>query len=249
MRPGVFEPIRSNKALIEVLSPRNVEKSLFLLGVVGLSDAYVYLKRFSELSHGQQYRAMLARLLASGRNLWLADEFCAALDPLTANLVAHRLQKVSRSSGATLVVASSQPEMFVSALKPDKVITLTSAWEHKIMTGEEFIDSLSNAVEKYEAPVLRISKILFDAVKKGQSSLILAGQKKISRGLRLLKSGSEMHPVRVSNIRYDTVQSLTRLDAKKAGFMSLNSMKSTFVEEHRRVNESASVTIVDFEPA
>jgi ABC-type ATPase with predicted acetyltransferase domain len=51
--------VRSSKALIELLGVSNVATALELLGIVGLSDAFVYLKRFRELSNGQQYRAML----------------------------------------------------------------------------------------------------------------------------------------------------------------------------------------------
>lgn len=129
-RPGVFAPIRSQKALIEALGGRDVGEALRLMGLVGLSDAFVYLKRFDELSNGQQYRVMLARLISGGCNLWLADEFCANLDPVAANVVADRMQRTARASGAALVVASSQPETFAATLKPDRVVRLTTAREH-----------------------------------------------------------------------------------------------------------------------
>lgn len=108
-RAGTFEPIRSSKALVEVLAPRDVERALYLLGTVGLSDVFVYLKRFVELSHGQQYRAMLARLLASNYNVWLADEFCAALDPITA-ILDRRPAAKNRSC-----LRSSSNRCFISA--------------------------------------------------------------------------------------------------------------------------------------
>jgi ABC-type ATPase with predicted acetyltransferase domain len=92
-RPGVFRDIRSKKALIEIVGGRDTKETLQLMGLVGLSDAFVYLKRFDELSNGQQYRVMLARLIASGCNVWLADEFCANLDVVTANIVANRMQR------------------------------------------------------------------------------------------------------------------------------------------------------------
>src|SRR5439155_20933238 len=95
-RPGVFAPVQSEKAMIELLGGRDVQTALHLMGLVGLSDAFVYLKRFAELSNGQQYRALLAQLIASGCNVWIADEFCANLDPITGNVVAARLQQVSR---------------------------------------------------------------------------------------------------------------------------------------------------------
>ncbi|MCA1625869.1 MAG: ATP-binding cassette domain-containing protein, partial [Acidobacteria bacterium] len=128
--PGTFAPIRWQRALVELLGKRDVKAALHLMGLVGLSDAFIYLKRFDELSNGQQYRAMLARLITSGCNVWLADEFWANLDPLTANLVADRLQRIARQLGAVVIVASSQPETFAVALQPDTVVNLTTAWEH-----------------------------------------------------------------------------------------------------------------------
>src|SRR5262249_48089782 len=64
LRLGTFEPIRSQKALIEALGVTDVPKALRLMGTVSLSDAFVYLKRYDELSAGQQYRAMLAKLIS-----------------------------------------------------------------------------------------------------------------------------------------------------------------------------------------
>lgn len=135
--PGTFTPIRSKRALIELLGTQDAKAALHLMGLVGLSDAFIYLKRFDELSNGQQYRAMLARLIVSGCNVWLADEFCANLDPLTANLVADRLQRIARQLGAVVIVASSQPETFAAALQPDTVVNLTTAWEHYDTTGSQ----------------------------------------------------------------------------------------------------------------
>jgi ABC-type ATPase with predicted acetyltransferase domain len=83
-RPGVFQAIHSRKALIEVLGERDVLTALYLMGLVGLSDAFIYLKRFDELSRGQQYRALLALLIAGGYNVWL--EKMRNAYPLLSNL-------------------------------------------------------------------------------------------------------------------------------------------------------------------
>lgn len=155
--PGIFTSIRSQKALIELISERDVQAALHLLGIVGLSDAFVYLKRFEELSNGQKYRAMLAQLIVGGYNVWLADEFCANLDLLTAHIVAHRLQKVAHQLNAILIVASSQPETFAAALQPDQVIHLTTAWEHRIMEGKKFLSNLPNQYITINAPTLSVN--------------------------------------------------------------------------------------------
>jgi len=103
---------------------------------------FIYLKRFDELSNGQQYRASLARLIASGANVSIADEFCANLDSLTANVVSLRLRSLAKTLQAVLVVASSQPEAFLASLRPDIVLQLSSSTEHCLYDGEIFQQKL-----------------------------------------------------------------------------------------------------------
>jgi len=168
-RPGSFQEIRSRKPLIEVFGDKDVASALHLMGLVGLSDAFVYLKRFDELSKGQQYRAMLAHLIARGCNVWLVDEFCANLDPVTANVVADKLQHTARKLGATVIAAAPHCETFLSSLRPDKVIQLTSAWEHSVVAGKEF----SQAMPKNQSwgggiPRLRLLPEFVAAVRRGE---------------------------------------------------------------------------------
>lgn len=73
---GLLNPISVSKPLIEVIGRNDIGKGIYWMGVVGLSEPYLYVKPFSALSAGQKYRAMLARLLIRGANLWLIDEFC-----------------------------------------------------------------------------------------------------------------------------------------------------------------------------
>lgn len=246
--PSSFEPIRSDKALIELIAPQDVRTALNLLGIVGLSDALVYLKRFRELSHGQQYRVMLARLIASGSNFWLADEFCSALDPLTANLVADRLQKVARRTRATLLVASSQPENFIAALRPDIVIQLTTAWEHRVVTGEEFMSSLPNRATSYEAPSLPIAAEYLSAVRAGRkTTTIRRGRRNVSIGLILLKSKSEVESVRVTEIKYKTFAQLTEGDAQRDGFQNLSELQVALRKFYPDLCQTSVVTIIYFQ--
>ncbi len=140
--PGSLNPIRSSKPLIEVIGFQGVTAALQLMGTVGLSDAFIYLKRFDELSNGQQYKASLARLIASGANVSIADEFCANLDSLTANVVSLRLRSLAKTLQAVLVVASSQPEAFLASLRPDIVLQLSSSTEHCLYDGEIFQQKL-----------------------------------------------------------------------------------------------------------
>ena len=88
---GTLSPIRSKKPLIDVLGNGNVNRGIKLMNSVGLSEAFLYVKPFQELSTGQKYRAMLASLFSEAANLWLIDEFCESLDPITTKLVAKKI--------------------------------------------------------------------------------------------------------------------------------------------------------------
>ncbi len=222
-RPGIFEPIRSKKALIEVLADKSVDKALRLMGLVGLSDAYVYLKRFDELSKGQQFRAMLARLIATNVNTWLVDEFCANLDPVTANVVADKLQRTARKSGATLIAATPHCQYFIHSLKPDLVIQLTTAWEHSIMSGEDFMHQVhmprSSAAQPQQ---LRLRAEYLQAVRRGVKRVtIRKGKQEIKPGLLLFECGSDRQVVNVTSVKYCQVKNLMLEDANDEGLTNI----------------------------
>ena len=136
---GILEPTRSKLPLIQLIGGNDTHRALHVLNIAGLTEAFLYFKRFEQLSAGQKYRLMLARLIDSGSSLWLADEFCSALDEVTASIVAHNLQRHARRMSATVVVAAPHFETFIRSLKPDKVLKLSSAWEWQVYSGSEFI--------------------------------------------------------------------------------------------------------------
>ncbi len=139
MRMGVLNRIASDKPLIELFGGNSIDRAIYLLNMAGLSEAYLYLKRFQELSAGQQYRAMIAKMADRQRNVWIADEFCSTLDSVTAYIVAENLNRLARRFGATLIVAAAHWNFFVEALRPDIVVYLMSGREHRVFSGEEFL--------------------------------------------------------------------------------------------------------------
>lgn len=141
VRIGTLRPIRSIRPLIDVLGGRDASRAMFMMNMAGLSEAHLYLRRFEELSAGQKYRAMIARLLDSRSNLWVADEFCAALDPVAAFLVSQNLRGLARKFGATVVVAAASWDHFAEALRPDVVVQLMSGREHKVLRGDDFLQT------------------------------------------------------------------------------------------------------------
>lgn len=94
-----------------------VEPALTALGIAHLAGVPVRM-----LSTGQRKRASLARVLASGADVWLLDEpgnglDAASLDLLAASIASHR------ATGGTVLAVSHQP----LALGATKSIALGSA--------------------------------------------------------------------------------------------------------------------------
>lgn len=138
-RIGRFEALSSKRPLIEILGRQaGTAAALYALNVAGLSDAKLYLRRFDELSNGQRYRAMLAALIDSDSNVWVADEFLSTLDPLTAASVASNIVEHVRARNVTLLVGAPHFDAFLDVLAPDTVIRLVSPWEHEVMSGQDF---------------------------------------------------------------------------------------------------------------
>jgi ABC-type ATPase with predicted acetyltransferase domain len=103
--------IDPEKPLIDTVG-KNVEEGLRLLSKVGLNDAFLFVRRYSQLSDGQKYRYRLAKLIESGAQWWIMDEFCATLDRETAKIVAFNVQKLARKLGKAVIAATTHTDLF-----------------------------------------------------------------------------------------------------------------------------------------
>lgn len=112
-----------DKPIVDQVYPDNsgLSKTLELFSLVGLSDANLFLRKPNELSDGQRYRFRLAKMIESGAKVWMADEFLALLDRVTAKVIAYNIQKIARKVGVTLIVATTHRDM-VEDLHPDLYI-------------------------------------------------------------------------------------------------------------------------------
>ena len=102
--------VEASRPIVDTVGS-SFREALGLLSRVGLNDAYLFLRRYTELSDGQRYRYRIAKMVDSGRRFWLADEFCSTLDRTTARVVAYNMQKMARRSGAALVAATSHTDL------------------------------------------------------------------------------------------------------------------------------------------
>lgn len=125
-------------ALIDLIG-KDTTDALRLLNAVGITDAFVYLRKPSELSDGQRYRFRMAKAIETGATVWCADEFLAILDRTSAKIIAYSLQKVARKHGATLIVATTHTDL-LKDLGPDLVV-------NKRFREKVLIERIENAAE------------------------------------------------------------------------------------------------------
>jgi len=105
-----------DKPLIETVG-KILEEGLELLSRVGLNDAFLFVRRYTQLSDGQRYRYRIAKMIESGRQYWVMDEFCSTLDRDTAKVVAFNVQKLARQEGKAVLAATTHTDLFED-LKP-----------------------------------------------------------------------------------------------------------------------------------
>jgi len=131
-------PLSSSRPLVSSLGQRSLPHALFALNVSGLAEAHLYVKRFRELSNGQKYRAMVAKLIASEATIWIADEFCATLDPITANIVSRNLRRCAKELGVTVILAAASWSEFIQELRPDLIVHLRAPWDYEAFGWKRF---------------------------------------------------------------------------------------------------------------
>lgn len=89
----------------------DTDDAVRILSMAGLNDAYLFIRKPSELSDGQRYRFRIAKLMESKARVWVADEFGAVLDRTTAKVVAFNLRKFAAKVGATVIVATTHKDL------------------------------------------------------------------------------------------------------------------------------------------
>ena len=247
--PCMLRPIRSKKSLIELFSNRGIKEALYFLGLAGISEPFLYLKRFEELSKGQQYRAMLAQMLASKCNVWIVDEFCSNLDEITANLVADNVQRIARRYGLTVVAATSNSQPFVDSLKPDRVVRLSSSLHNSIMTGKEFAQALRISKRqplKLQSLKINDASLLCMLVDGRRHIAIVSGRKQFNEGLALLLNQNDRELVRVIRCIQIRCSDLHPSTFKLHGFSDVGQIMSCLKKTDFNSKCAGYVTVIEF---
>ncbi|WP_162246106.1 GNAT family N-acetyltransferase [Variovorax sp. Root318D1] len=111
---------------------------------VGLSEAMVFIKPYEVLSMGQRYRAMFAELTLSDAPVWLIDEFCSNLDPITSKILAIRIKRLATKNDRVVVVAAANTEHFIEALSPDQILLVRNGAVVSKLTKSEYLNGFFN---------------------------------------------------------------------------------------------------------
>jgi ABC-type ATPase with predicted acetyltransferase domain len=135
-------PLETGRPLVDSFGggPDSLQRALYALSVAGLSDAYLFCRKPSELSEGQRYRFRLALALStvSGGGAIVIDEFCSLLDRITARIIAANCRKFADRFAVTFVVATAHedlaedlaPDLHVEKLYGDRVLVRSAAGEN-----------------------------------------------------------------------------------------------------------------------
>jgi ABC-type ATPase with predicted acetyltransferase domain len=102
--------VNPDQPIIETIGA-NTTQAIEALSYVGLNDAFVFLRPYSQLSDGQKHRYQTALLAASGKPFWVIDEFTSTLDRDTAKILAFNLQKQARKNGRTVIAATTHRDL------------------------------------------------------------------------------------------------------------------------------------------
>ncbi len=115
----------------------DLKEAIEILSLCGLNDAFLFLRKYKELSEGQKYRYKLAKLMDDkDGTVWIVDEFCATLDRVMARIIAYLIQKVARKCGKTVIVGTTHRDV-VEDFQPD--ITVEKGFERDVkVTRNEF---------------------------------------------------------------------------------------------------------------
>jgi ABC-type ATPase with predicted acetyltransferase domain len=122
-------PKLQDRPLVDIFPNRTLSQTLKLLSLAGLNDAFVMLRKPSQLSDGQRYRLRLAQVMAMveaavvpGKlTIILADEFCSTLDRVTAKVLARNVRKWVTRCGVCFVAATTHDDL-LAPLAPDTLI-------------------------------------------------------------------------------------------------------------------------------
>ena len=177
--------VDAEKPIVETVG-RSLSEALELLSRAGLNDAFLFVRRFGELSDGQKYRYRIAKLMENDKQWWVCDEFCSVLDRDTAKIVAFNLQKIARQLGKAVIVATTHDDL-CEDLRP-------SVRVHKRFGKEISVDYSANepAEECSLVKEIRVEEGCYADYKRLSGFHYRSGRCSPPRKIFVLKRGDEV---------------------------------------------------------
>jgi ABC-type lipoprotein export system ATPase subunit/N-acetylglutamate synthase-like GNAT family acetyltransferase len=133
--------ISPEEILVESIG-NSTNEAISYLSYAGLNDAYLFLRKYKELSDGQKYRYKLAKMLSLDKDVLIFDEFCSMLDRETAKAVAFCVQKIARRTNKTLIVATAHGDL-IQDLSPSVLIRKNYGYETDVSYHKIIMDRCS----------------------------------------------------------------------------------------------------------
>lgn len=136
--------IDENEVLIEGIGT-DLNDALKKLNLAGLGDAFLYLRKYSQLSDGQKYRYKIAKFIDINADIWIIDEACVKLDRTTAKIVSYNLQKIARRLNKCVICATTHEDLY-DALKPSLIIR--KGFEDEVECERKYISNYSKKLDE-----------------------------------------------------------------------------------------------------
>ena len=144
--------------------------ALELLEMVQMNHRITHIAR--DLSGGEKQRVVLARQLAKGPMMFLADEPTGTLDPQTAVKLHNTLKEGVKDEGITMLITSHWPEVMTELA--DNVIWLEDGQIKEEGEPQTIVDKFMETVpipEKPEIPEFGEKQVILEDVKKHYYSI------------------------------------------------------------------------------
>jgi hypothetical protein len=109
----------ADKAIVDAFpAALGIKEITGLLSSVGFSSPPSWLRPFSVLSNGEQFRATVARAMAESDGLFVLDEFTSVVDRTVARIGSHAIAKAVRGRNQQFIAVSCHYDI-VDWLQPD----------------------------------------------------------------------------------------------------------------------------------